>query len=163
MIKPTDSWATPVSVYKYFDERYSFALDICASHGNSKHKRYFTAEDDALAHDFDGAEWLKGRYIWCNPPYSKPMPWVELAIKNKALGIGTVMLIKNDCSTRWFELAVKNANKIIFVTGGRIPFIAPAGIKSSSNNFSSCFFVFDHSLNGAADQITEYLNIKEIL
>lgn len=50
----------------------------------------------------DGLEmdWPDCTYV--NPPYSKPMPWVEKAIKESQLGKRIAMLVKHDSSTQWW-------------------------------------------------------------
>jgi hypothetical protein len=50
-----------------------FDLDVAAPRGGPWHvpaKRYYTAEDDGLTKPWDGL-------VWCNPPYSKFLPWAE--------------------------------------------------------------------------------------
>lgn len=50
-----------------------FDLDVAAPPGGPWHvpcERYYTAEDDGLAHPWDGL-------IWCNPPFSKFRSWAE--------------------------------------------------------------------------------------
>jgi hypothetical protein len=42
--------------------------------------------------------------VFVNPPYSKPKPWVEKAIRAAAEGCTVVMLLKHDTSTKWYAL-----------------------------------------------------------
>ena len=46
-------------------------------------------------------EWNSDR-IFINPPYSKPLPWVERAIIESRKGKTVVLLVKNDSSTKWY-------------------------------------------------------------
>ena len=154
-----NSWATPQTVYDVMNNEFNFTMDICANDYNFKHVNYLTIKDDALTYNFDQPE-LVGNYVWCNPPYSKVMPWVELAVKNQALGIGTVMLVKNDCSTKWYMLALERAQEIRDVVGGRLSFVPPHGIKASSNNFTSCFLIFKP--HGVEQANKTYVDIRAL-
>lgn len=40
--------------------------------------------------------------IFINPPYSKPMPWIERAILEFKEGKTVALLVKHDSSTRWW-------------------------------------------------------------
>ena len=42
--------------------------------------------------------------VFCNPPYSNPLPWVKKAIAESKKGITVVMLLKHDSSTEWYRL-----------------------------------------------------------
>ena len=137
-----DSWRTPPKVFEYFNKKYNFTLDIASSVDNHLCDKYLTREDDALSYNVDTIL-EDGDYIWCNPPYSDVRPWVSKAIENKIKGFGTVMLLKNDTSTKWFKDIVNNANEVVFVVGGRIQFLPPDNtVTKSSNNFSSVFAIF---------------------
>lgn len=145
--KDTDSWGTPHSVYDFFDDIYEFAMDIAASKENSKHERFLSVENSAF--DFDFSTIDRGNYLWCNPPYSDVMPWIKLAVKNTDIhGLGTVMLLKHDCSTRWYSELLKYADKIIEVTDGRLPFQCyKTGKMRGGNNFPSMFAIFHRPIN----------------
>ena len=158
--KERDSWATPQWVYDYFDRRFIFSADIAASATNHKHSVFLTENDDALSVDILDVV-SKGSYVWCNPPYSKVMPWIELAERNQAKGVGTVLLLKNDSSTQWFKRCHESASRIIFVVGGRIQFLQPSeNVEKSSNNFSSVVVVYEPSKSSEA--IYEGLPIEVI-
>lgn len=86
---------------------------------------------------FDGLsiDWKNPSYV--NPPYSKPLDWVEKAIIESEKGINVVMLLKVDPSTRWYKrLIEENAHFVYF--NERISFIHQInGEFNSSNNFPS--------------------------
>lgn len=67
-----DRW-TPDSLFIPWHERYQFTIDVAASAQNAKLPRFYTKEDNALTKSWDGER------VWCNPPYSDIMPWVEKA------------------------------------------------------------------------------------
>lgn len=144
--KLTDQWATPIDFYSWANQEYGpFDLDVCASKENHKCSFYFTIQDNALE-----CQWNAER-VWCNPPYSDPLPWVRKAIKetNEGRCEEVVMLLKNDCSTKWFREAY-DGGTIVFLAP-RIQFVLPQealeirkkeGKKINSNNFSSILVLF---------------------
>lgn len=65
----SDDCYTPRWVFDAMGLR--FDLDVAAPVGGPWHvpcERYFTAEDDGLAQEWQGL-------VWCNPPYSNYAPW----------------------------------------------------------------------------------------
>jgi len=81
--------------------------------------------------DFDGLsiEWKDKTYV--NPPYSKPLLWVEKAIKENKKGKLIVMLLRMDTSTKWFKLLQEN-NAVFLWINGRLRFnnMKPANFPS---------------------------------
>lgn len=67
----SDDCYTPRWVFDAMGLR--FDLDVAAPVGGPWHvpcDRYYTAADDGLVQPWDGL-------IWCNPPFSRFMPWAE--------------------------------------------------------------------------------------
>ena len=60
-------------------------------------------------------EWKDKTYV--NPPYSKPMPWIEKAIEESNKGKIVVMLLKVDTSTRWFAKIHESKAQILWING----------------------------------------------
>ena len=60
-------------------------------------------------------EWGKKTYV--NPPYSKPLPWVEKAITESNKGKIVVMLLRVDTSTRWWAKIVESKAQILWING----------------------------------------------
>ena len=58
-------------------------------------------------------EWKGKTYV--NPPYSNPLPWVEKAIEENKKGKYIILLLKLDCSTKWFRLLIEAGAHILFV------------------------------------------------
>ncbi len=54
---------------------------------------------------------------WVNPPYSNPLPWIEIAIEENKKGKMIAMLLKVDTSTKWFAKLVEAKAKILWVNG----------------------------------------------
>lgn len=147
-----DLWSTPPEVFNALDMEFKFDFDVCAENQTAQCLDYWTIEDDALSKNWAVAgsvfENRMGSYLWCNPPYSKILPWVIKAIEAQAAGRGTVMLVMCDPSVKWFSLAAQFASEIRFVTEGRLAFLKN-GKPQSGNNKGSAIFVFDPHRIGA--------------
>lgn len=94
-----------------------FDVDVCAPRGGvpwlpaSKH---YSIIDDGLQQ-----EWL-GR-VWCNPPYSKPGPWIERMIIHNN-GVALVCTSK----AAWFQNAWNNAGGVLLLPND-LKFTRPDG------------------------------------
>jgi len=97
-----DNWGTPNWLMDLFEGWF----DPCPFNPNP--------EVDGLTID-----WKDKTYV--NPPYSRPLPWVEKAIEENKKGKTIVMLLKVDTSTRWYAKLVE-ANAHIFWLNGRLKF-----------------------------------------
>ena len=95
----SDDWATPQD---FFDKMSSvwgpFDLDVCASPGNAKCRRFFTKEDNGLSKD-----WL-GR-CWMNPPYGRAIgAWMKKAYEESLRGAQVVVcLVPARTDTAWWH------------------------------------------------------------
>lgn len=142
-----DSWATPMPVYLALDAEFDFAADLCASHNNAKHPYYLTEADDALNELAPARLEVSvpaGSYVWCNPPYSRIAPWLELACQLKQRGIGTVMLVMADSSVAWYAAALELCSEVREVIRGRIAFLNPeTGQPVSGNSKGSLLLIFE--------------------
>ena len=69
----SDERYTPRHVFKPLDEEFRFTLDVCATKESAKCPRYYSKAEDGLA-----KTWAYER-VWCNPPFSNILPWVERA------------------------------------------------------------------------------------
>ena len=138
-----DTWATPPEVFRKLDNEFGFGFDVCAEHETAKCGQYWTIEDDALTKDWaTETNNVFGRYLWCNPPYSKIGPWVDKAIEAQINNVGTVMLVMCDPSVKWFSRAIEYASEIRYITNGRLAFLNN-GVPQKGNNKGSVVFVFD--------------------
>ncbi|WP_392559329.1 phage N-6-adenine-methyltransferase [Orbus mooreae] len=136
-----DLWQTPVEVYEFLNARFSFVCDVAASDHNHLHLNYLTESYNSL---INGWSHLKGGYVFCNPPYSKILPWVKKAKEASDQGVGTVMLLPVDTSVEWFKTLKNTASEICFITGGRISFVrSDTKKKVNGNNKGSLYAVFN--------------------
>lgn len=69
----SDEFFTPWEIFNPLDEEFDFTLDAAATEESAKLPRYFTKEQDGLAHS-----WADER-VWLNCPYSDIAPWVRKA------------------------------------------------------------------------------------
>ena len=157
-----DTWRTPPEVFDYFDQEYNFKVDCCASFDNALCSDYFDQEIDFLTYDLsviaDPGEW-----VWCNPPYSKPLPFVQKCISNAELhGIGCVLLLNSDFSTRWGELLAQYECKHIVFTGSRMAFLNDDGVPIKGNNRPQIAFVIPPFVRPGTPTV-EYLPLKRIM
>ena len=157
-----DLWRTPKEVFKYFNDQYSFECDVAASDDNHLCDYYFTEEIDALTYSWE-IQLAPGLYVWCNPPYSKPLPWIEKAIaESQESGIGSVILLNCDMSTRWAKLLTKVSCEIIFITEGRIAFLDGEGKAIGGNNKSQMVIIIPPYVR-AGEPVTRYLPLVDIM
>ena len=81
-----------------FDELgITFDIDVCTPPGGVPwiHSLYrYTVEDDGLAQEWFGT-------VWCNPPYSNPLPWILKMIEH---GDG-LFLGPMSAGAKWCSLA----------------------------------------------------------
>ena len=124
----TDLWETPQDFFDALNEEFGFDLDVCAIPENAKCKRYYTPEQDGLAHPWTGV-------VWCNPPYGRQLHrWVEKAANSAAT---VVMLLPARTDTRWFHDYIYGKAEVRFVRG-RLKF----GGSKNSAPFPSMVCIF---------------------
>jgi phage N-6-adenine-methyltransferase len=84
-------------------------------------EKYYTAQDDGLAQEWDGN-------VWMNPPYESGLigQFVEKLCDSYAAGTVSraVVLVNNATETKWFQSLAEQASAICFPRG-RVKFWAP--------------------------------------
>jgi hypothetical protein len=106
----------------------AFDLDPCSSLQANQvvlAKNYYTKADDGLARKWNA------RSVWMNPPYSKPLPWVQ---RLTTMGMKTqwACFTTNDTSVPWSRLLFATASYALFVAG-RHHFWGPDVVRTSNN------------------------------
>ena len=126
----TDLWATPIEFYRKYDEKFNFALDVCATAENAKCKHYFTEEENGLAQEWTGV-------CFMNPPYGREIiHWMRKAYESSLQGATVVCLVPARTDTKWWhEYAMKG--EIEFIRG-RLKF----GDAKNSAPFPSAVVIF---------------------
>lgn len=134
--RQSDEWATPRKLYDILYSFYNFTLDAAASSANALCPKYYTIEDDGLTHS-----WAGEHAVWCNPPYSQLLPWVEKCWR-EGRNTTVVMLIPARTDTiAWQTYILPHANEIHFIEG-RLKF----GESRNSAPFPSALVIFRPSL-----------------
>lgn len=136
-----DNWETPTALFDVLNREFNFTIDVAATEQNAKCPLFL---DYALVEPWRSSEWDDHRpsMAWCNPPYSQIGTFVDRAINQLEAGCESVLLLPNDSSTKWFSKCVGHCQEIRFLTGGRVQFNPPAGVKPSSNTGSSILAIF---------------------
>jgi len=139
-----DSWATPPALARLLVEEFGCNLDVCADASNHKCNYWFGLGAPCGVEDALTTFWGRngGRNVaWCNPPYSKILPWVEKAIAELANNVETIMLVPLDSSTAWWRAAMPHVAEVRLLTP-RVQFVPPDGVKASSNPKASAVLRF---------------------
>ncbi len=86
-------------------------------------KTFYTAEDDGLAHDWQGR-------VWMNPPYSSDLigRFADKLVRHVRQGDVTeaCVLVNNATETRWFGVLLEVASCVCFIRG-RVRFLDAQG------------------------------------
>ena len=129
----TDLWSTPIDFYRYYGEKYSLNLDVCATDENAKCENYFTIEDDGLKQD-----WSQHGNVWMNPPYGREIiHWMKKAYEESLKGVTVVCLVPSRTDTKWWhEYAMKGDIEFI---RGRLKF----GNSKNSAPFPSAIVIYN--------------------
>jgi phage N-6-adenine-methyltransferase len=102
-----------------------------------KAKTFYTKEENGL----DKPLWGK---VFCNPPYSKPRPFIDKIVESYQSGEieSAILLVNSSTDTDWFHFAFENA-KLTCFTDGRISFWrADTNEKKDKNRYGQAFFYF---------------------
>lgn len=136
-----DLWQTPEFVFDYYDNRFGFQWDLACDADNRLCE--FGSTEELSAFDTLSTQFWKTP-VWCNPPYSNIMPWVEKCIDISVKSdTQVVMLIPADTSVKWFKKAFDNCTECHFISG-RLSFVNAETQKPvSGNNKGSVVFIFD--------------------
>jgi phage N-6-adenine-methyltransferase len=105
-----------------------------------KARRYYSVDEDGLAH-----EW-RGR-VWLNPPYKQPdiNLFMKKMVEEVACGrvSEAIMLTNSSTDTEWFHLGFSVCSAICF-TRGRIKFVDPHGERAAPTQ-GQAFFYFGNN------------------
>jgi phage N-6-adenine-methyltransferase len=71
--KASDERATPQALFDSLHAEFAFTIDVAASFENAKCLRFYNTLTDGLSKSWAGER------VWCNPPYSDLVSWVQKA------------------------------------------------------------------------------------
>lgn len=103
-------WETPQNFYDALNAEFGFTCDVCANSQNTKHRNYYTPEENGLSQNWVGV-------CWMNPPYNKSIGlWTKKAWESSQNGTTVVCLIQGrPTDTIWWHEYVMRANEIRFI------------------------------------------------
>jgi len=93
----SDSYGTPDYLYRALDAEFGFTLDPCPLDPGWK--------VDGLAKNWDNET------VFCNPPWSSVMPWVQKSFVSKCV---TVFLLPSRTGAEWFHMLRNRGAEIRF-------------------------------------------------
>lgn len=139
-----DTWQTPKYIFDWFNKEYEFVADVASSSSNTLCDKFISQEQDSLKTDWSSVAG-DSEFVWCNPPYSSPRPFIEKAtFEAKENHIGCVMLLPADTSVKWFSEILRSAAEVILITDGRISFISSeTGKPKGGNNKGSLIAIWE--------------------
>ena len=143
-------WATPDDLWQVVNAEFKFDIDVCARAGNAKCDNFIPPRDNALSEDVSWLDTMSHygpRVAWCNPGFARPLPWLEKAWREARKGGVVVVMGLAGCSTEWFDYCARNCTEIRLLSP-RVQFVAPPGIKQSSNARENALFVFRRTPRG---------------
>lgn len=91
-----DEIYTPPEVFERLEVE--FDLDVCSPKEGIPWipaKSHYHLELDGLAQDWNG-------FVWCNPPYSKPKPWIERFIDH-GNGVMLVSFVRSKATYQYWQ------------------------------------------------------------
>jgi len=104
----------------------------------------------------DGLELDWPHKTFVNPPYSKPGPWVEKAIRENAKGATIALLLKHDVSTKYYAL-LHAAGANILLVNQRLQFGTGKGAAFPS------YLAILHNPDNQAQYLLSEINKKVML
>lgn len=130
----SDDWYTPPYIFETLGME--FDLDPAAPPGGVPWipaKRHYSEADDGLSQPWFG-------YVWLNPPYSSPGPWVARLAEH---GSG-LALIPADTASKWWHDHVVSAWSVCFLRH-RVTFIREGNDNVTSARFPSAIAAWGYS------------------
>lgn len=133
----SDHWATPPEfVAELAQEFGAFDLDPCALSFTAKAPRFYTPAENGLQQPWFGR-------VFCNPPFSAPLPWIRraLAVTEDGDVDVVVMLLPVKTDTGWFHDYVKPHAEVRFLRG-RLCFYGWEGTPLTRARFPNMLAIF---------------------
>lgn len=126
----SDDYYTPAWVFERMG--IEFDLDVASPPGGIPWipaKRYFTMADDGLSQPWEGR-------VWMNPPYSRPVHWV-----NRFMDHGHGVALLPMAKSAWFDRVWSDAHGIAITPGGGRSFFVKPGSDKPLDLWLPCLYV----------------------
>jgi len=145
-VKPhVDDRATPPEMFGPLDARFGFTVDAAALPHNTKCPVFWTPEDDGLKQSW------AGHTVWCNPPFSNLLPWVQKAWRERDAEAVVMLVPANRTEQGWWQDHVEpfrdrrgNVLQVEFVRR-RVRFLSPGETEPAANSrppFGVCLLIW---------------------
>lgn len=108
--------------------------------------------DQIYTKDDDGLQRAWAPRTWCNVPFSKKTDWIAKAIRERAQGNGSYVVLPDDMSTVATHEACREADEILLVLG-RFDYLKPDGTSEKRPNFGTLILSFGLEIGPLADEL----------
>ena|SRR2546423_10359733 len=114
-------YETPPQLFDVLNREFAFTLDVCATAGNAKCRRFFTVRENGLAQTWSPHS------CWMNPPYGDTAitRWMAKAHSEAQRGAGVVCLVPARTHTKWFHTLTLRAE--VRILRGRLRYVGTKG------------------------------------
>jgi phage N-6-adenine-methyltransferase len=148
----SEEWETPQDFYDNLHKEFNFTIDVAASKENTKCKKYYTKEDNALIQSWD----TEGS-VWCNPPYGRQIwRWVKKAYEESFNNTVVLLIPARTDTSYWHDYIFPYAEEVRFIRG-RLKF----GGSDKEAPFPSAVVVFKNSLSeGEINSLWKVIKLK---
>lgn len=148
-------WRTPRGFLAAISREFKIDIDVSASAQNCAVPLYWSSDQNGLERPWfmfplENDQDVHGpRVAWCNPGFRDLGSWVAKAVREVSQNQGCVALVMGTAapSTAWWAAAL-NAGAEIRLLAPRVQFIAPPGIKQSSNARENALVVIRSPVGG---------------
>lgn len=136
--KLRQEWRTPKVLIDVLRKEFKINTDVACSDDNCIFgKDAFSCQKITEKHDAFRIPWFYNsvQTVFCNPPFGRPVPWIDRAIEQVSGGPGrTVVLVLNaGIGTKWFS-KLEDFGAEIRLMSPRIQYDPPPGIEPTSND-----------------------------
>lgn len=114
----SEEYETPNEIFEPLQKEFNLELDVCATKENTKCKKFYTKEDDALIQD-----WNRFGNFWMNPPFGRGLKkWVQKAYEESQKGVIGVSILPVRSNTLWWHRYIIDAKAEVRFLKGEIKF-----------------------------------------
>ncbi len=156
-IQLRQEWRTPRGFIAAISREFQIDIDVSASAENCVVPLHWSSDQNGLERPWfmfpltPGREVTGPRVAWCNPGFRDLGSWVAKAVSEVSQNPGCVALVMGTAapSTAWWAAAL-DAGAEIRLLAPRVQFMAPPGIKQSSNARENALVIIRSPVGGDA-------------
>ncbi len=114
----SEEYETPKEIFESLQREFNLQLDVCATRENTKCKKFYDKEDNALIQDW----WRFGNF-WMNPPFGRQLKkWVQKAYEESQKGVTGVCILPVRSNTLWWHKYIIDTKVEVRFLKGEIKF-----------------------------------------